>query len=444
MHANATMLAVHTKTNKTTAEMVTVSTASTTNSTEPSEDILERLNSERAMYMIPAMIWVFLLMIVGVIGNSLVVYVYRRRFKKTSSNYFILTMAIFDLIACVVGMPTEIYDLNNPYTYYSDIGCKIFRGCETFTVYGSTIVLTEIAFDRYFKICRPLMVVSLSKIKMLCVFAVFLAVCFSIAPLILYGTKRVETNVPGIFGYDCSIAQQYQKTTFQKVFYFALSGLFVSVLVILIVLYTRIWLEIRCRRQAVIGDQLTNTPNGMDARSRRRLRVKYVPSVSEDESYNNSIAIHNRSPSSTELNSTKRSTFTSTPTSSERRAKFMPLVSYNSGLKVTRTTIVLFAVTVAFVLSYLPAIVIMVIRSIVKDYEKNQTNATRVVSKIFSNFFFTNNAINPIIYSFLNVHFRRQAKKTLQKVFCCFIRKRRSPLKLDSDRVVSKDYSVKD
>lgn len=126
---------------------------------------LERLNDERAVYFIPAVLWVLTLMVVGVLGNTLVIYVYRRRFKRTSSNYFILTMAIFDLVACGVGMPTEIYDLLKPFTFSSDVGCKIFRSTEIFTIYGSVVVLVEIAFDRYFKICRPLMVVSLFKIK---------------------------------------------------------------------------------------------------------------------------------------------------------------------------------------------------------------------------------------------------------------------------------------
>ena len=93
-------------------------------------------------------------MVIGVIGNSLVVYVYRRRFKKTSSNYFILTMAVFDLFSCVIGMPTELYDLNNPLTFYSNTGCKLLRGSYTFGIFGSAIILVEIAFDRFFKICR--------------------------------------------------------------------------------------------------------------------------------------------------------------------------------------------------------------------------------------------------------------------------------------------------
>ena len=151
--------------NDTAAAAAVVTTTAAANDSESVWSILERLNDERAVYFLPAVIWVILLMVVGVVGNTLVIYVYRRRFKRTSSNYFILTMAIFDLVACLVGMPTEIYDLLKPFTFYSEFGCKLFRATENFTIYGSVVVLVEIAFDRYFKICRPLMVVSLFKIK---------------------------------------------------------------------------------------------------------------------------------------------------------------------------------------------------------------------------------------------------------------------------------------
>ncbi|XP_012935220.1 tyramine receptor Ser-2-like isoform X2 [Aplysia californica] len=432
------------------------------------EEHLEILNRQRVMYYIPAMIWVGVLMFIGVIGNSLVVYVYRRRFKKTSSNYFILTMAVFDLISCAIGMPFELYDLNNPFTFYSTAGCKILRGCVTFTIFGSAIILVEIAFDRYFKICRPLMVVSLSKIRMLCVLAVFLAFLLSVPPIILFGTTRTNTSIPNVRGHDCSIAEEYKKSTFQTAFYTTLAAIFVVILLILTVLYTRIWLEIRCRRRFVIGDQIAREADG----DNRTMRIRYVPSLSEDESCNNTVCQHHHNGSMNELQhiysnrhhqrqqshnlSSQQQqqqqrlqagipSTSSSASTGERRSKIgSSLASYASRLKVTRTTVVLFAVTVAFILSYLPSIAVMVIRSVDKDFESTQSVASLAVLKIFSNCFFINNAINPIIYSFLNINFRRQVKKTVRRVLCCFRRRRYPPQKMDSDRSTKKEFILKD
>ena len=64
---------------------------------------------------------------------------------------------------------------------------------------------------------------------------------------------------------------------------------------------------------------------------------------------------------------------------------------------------------------------------------------------IFSNSTFINNAINPIIYSFLNINFRRQAKKAFKRIFCCFRKRPRyPPQKMDSDRSTKKEYIMKD
>ncbi|ESO83654.1 hypothetical protein LOTGIDRAFT_169131 [Lottia gigantea] len=333
-------------------------------------------------------------------------------------------MAIFDLVACVVGMPTEIYDLRYPYTFYSSTGCKIFRFTETFTIYGSAIVLVEIAFDRYFKICRPLMIISLFKIKMLCFMATVLALIFSMPTALLFGITRSTTPIDGLLGYDCSIEEKYRKSTFQTVYYGALSVVFVATLLILTALYVRIWVEIKRRRNMVIGDQISSRPSEPN-QEKKKIRVTYVASGSADDGDDDSSGTVGAGGCNI------------TTCDDQKRTRFGSLANYASRIRITRTTIVLFAVTVAFVISYLPAIAIMMTRSVIKDLEKNQGIEVEVVSKFFSKFFFINNAINPIIYSFLNINFRLQTKKTVRKVFCCD--RRSTPKKGDSDRSTKRE-----
>ncbi|XP_046582528.1 orexin receptor type 2-like isoform X1 [Haliotis rubra] len=386
--------------------------------TEVDHDLLMQENDRHALQYIPVMIYVAMLMVTGVFGNGLVVYVYRRRFKKTSSNYFILTMAIFDLVACLIGMPTEIYDLRYPYAFYSSSGCKIFRFAETFSIYGSACVLLEIAFDRYFKICRPLMVISLFKIKMLCILAAVMALVLSAPAAVIFGISHPIIPNTNLMGYDCSIDKDYKNKVFQIVYYGVLMLIFVAFLLILTVLYIRIWMEIRSRQKMVIGDQISKPTE--EVHERKKMRVKYLPSVSDEDSCSNSNG----------------HTVSATQTV---RSRFASLSTYASKLHVSRTTIVLFAVTVAFLISYLPAIVIMIIRSVDKSIEETQSTTAAVTSKLFSKFFLINNAINPIIYSFLNINFRRQAKIAIKKLLCCERRRRRYPQKCDSDRSTKKE-----
>ena len=78
-------------------------------------------------------------------------------------------------------------------------------------------------------------------------------------------------------------------------------------------------------------------------------------------------------------------------------------------IRVGKTTTVLFAVTLAYILSFLPYLIVMVMRSIIKDLESSLSPLGELAYKFCVKSFFINNAINPLIYSFLNQAFRKDA-----------------------------------
>ncbi|KAL4226282.1 hypothetical protein ACF0H5_014265 [Mactra antiquata] len=374
----------------------------TTMSTVELEDILDHYNVTQALRYFPVFVFLIIIMIVGTIGNLLVLLVYCKKFRKTSSNYFIVAMAVFDLLACVIGLPTELLDLRYSYTFYNSAVCKIFRYTESVVVYGSAIILIEIAFDRYFKICRPLMMIDIRTIKVLCIVAGIVAILISIPALVLFGISRMQIPGKNIQGFDCSIEETYRKQDFSKVYYYLLGIIFVSTVIVLTALYIRIWVEIKRRQKLVIGDHvrtpdrefvpMTQTSSSLKA---KKLRVRYSAEYSDED------------------------TQQEISTRVSLRPRLQSLAEAMTRFRVSRTTVVLFAVTVAFVVSYLPAIVIMISRSVIKDLESKQTLAEQVLSKLFSKFYFLNNAINPIIYSFLNISFRRRCITLVKQMFCC-------------------------
>lgn len=388
--------------NKTIEDSTAVTLVMTTMSSEQLEDTLDQYNVTQALRYFPVFVFLIIVMIVGTIGNLLVLLVYCKRFRKTSSNYFIVAMAVFDLLACVIGLPTELYDLRYSYTFYNSAVCKIFRYTESVVVYGSAIILIEIAFDRYFKICRPLMMIELFTIKAMCIVAGVIAILISIPALVLFGISR--TPVPGenIQGFDCSIEEMYRKQAFSKIYYYLLGLVFVSTVILLTALYIRIWIEIKRRRKLVIGDHV-RTPDreivpmtqSNTTQKTKKLRVRYSSEYSDED---------------TQQEISSRVSF---------RPRLQSLAIAMTKFRVSRTTVVLFAVTVAFVISYLPGIVIMICRSAIKDLESKQTLAEQVLSKLFSKFYFLNNAINPVIYSFLNISFRRRCLALIKQMFFC-------------------------
>ncbi|CAG5128251.1 unnamed protein product [Candidula unifasciata] len=100
----------------------------------------------------PAIVYTTILMIVGTVGNILVLYVYRRHFQRSVTRMFIYALAVLDLGNCLITMPAELSILIQFTTFPSPVWCKVSRYL-TYTFNGtSSIVLITIAMDS--QICQ--------------------------------------------------------------------------------------------------------------------------------------------------------------------------------------------------------------------------------------------------------------------------------------------------
>lgn len=374
---------------------------------QKTQALLQSQSDGKALLFLPVIVFMVILMIIGVIGNAIVIYIYWFRYPSRSSNCFFITMAVFDLLACAIGMPIDIYDLRNHYTFYSAVACKLFRYVECITTYGSSIILVEIAFDRYLKICRPLEIGNQNRTKTMCVVALILAILMSIPALILFGLTHPNVEIKGlnITGSDCSIAEEYHGGSFPRIYYIILIVIFLVSFSLLAGLYIRIWVEIKRRKEMVIGDRLRHDDDIEGGKSIIK-RPEPLSSVSDDDSsaYANKKVKGN----------------TRTTSTSSYRSRMASLSEAMARMRVSRTTKIFIAVTLVFVLSYLPSIAVMVARSSYKRLETSASPVEELFLKLFSRFHFINNCINPIIYSFLNINFRKQCSKLLKSIaFCC-------------------------
>ncbi|CAI9715918.1 neuromedin-U receptor 1-like isoform X3 [Octopus vulgaris] len=354
-------------------------------------EYLEGLSAQSAKRNLPVILYLAFLMIIGIFGNSLVLYVYSYRFKRSSSVYFIISLGIFDLLACVIAIPVEIYDIQHKYTFYSPIACTLVRYCGSFVQYSSVYLLVGVAIDRYIKICYPLKMISPKKIKWMCVGAAIAGVISSSPTFLLYGIKKEKTPHPDIHGGNCSIAQKYSRTLFEMIYFLLMSATFVACVLLMIILYSLIWCTVKRRRGSVIGDSVRKTS---ETDSTKRMYYKKQTSVNSDDDNNSVFLPNNHSKSS----------------SKRLRRRMSSVSAVLKKIKVTRTTVLLFAVTLAFILSYFPSVVAMVYLKKIPKYELLYT--------FFVKFSFMNNAINPIIYSFLNVNFRTECKELLKRCYC--------------------------
>lgn len=203
-----------------------------------SEEV-QRLNDEAVETLIPAIVFICILMVIGVLGNPLVVYFYGFKLKPTPSYMFIVSLAVFDFLVCTVSMPLELVDLIRFYTFESAEACKLLRFINYLIAISSGLILIAIAVDRYRKICRPFesqITMRMAKIIIPCI--IFGSVCVSWPSFVFYTVVEVNlTEISGAIGQDCTTIRDDSYKFYITLYNGILFLLFVMAITSLTVLY---------------------------------------------------------------------------------------------------------------------------------------------------------------------------------------------------------------
>ncbi|KAH9491994.1 hypothetical protein Btru_029588 [Bulinus truncatus] len=174
---------------------------------------LDELNRETIIIMIPSIIYLIILGLVGFIGNSLVLFVYSRKFSRTPTRIFILSIASFDLITNTVVIPGEIYDLFHLWDFDKVYICKVRLFFNAFTTMVAAMVLVAVAVARYRKICKPFgWQITVTHAKVISVSMAVASLLFSVPYAIINGRQTKPAPRAGINGHECTIDDSYLNT----------------------------------------------------------------------------------------------------------------------------------------------------------------------------------------------------------------------------------------
>ena len=93
-------------------------------------------------------------------------------------------------------------------------------------------------------------------------------------------------------------------------------------------------------------------------------------------------------------------------------------------IRTLRTTGIFFAVSLAFVVSFLPYLIANVLKFSKVAFHDMHSVGEEVLYNLLVRSFFISNFINPLIYSVLNRNFRKETKKLFKLLFqklksCC-------------------------
>lgn len=171
------------------------------------DGVLRQMNDEEVTRLIPTVAFLTIIATLGIVGNGMVIHVYRTRYKISNSKLFIISVGLIDLFSCAVAIPFEIPLLLEQYTFDNVWLCKVSRFFNTLGTCSSSFILLFIAIDRYRKVCKPLArQITPKSARFLCLFSVALGLFVSWPALFVYGKKTFEFKLDGsmIVGSECS------------------------------------------------------------------------------------------------------------------------------------------------------------------------------------------------------------------------------------------------
>ncbi|XP_062596872.1 uncharacterized protein LOC134258362 [Saccostrea cucullata] len=234
----------------------TIEDGSTTVSNVSAEYLLWISNERQYEINRPSMIIHIITIIWGLIGNSLVIYVFGIRFKKSTANVFVTCLAVFDTIMCFL-LILETLDLRFP-MYSGDYPalCKMVRFIEGFIKSFSIILLICVALNRYYKICKPHKHISVEKVKKILIASFVAAMIFSWPALLFHGSETMVTHYPRITGNDCAADDKFKGSLYSAMYFIFILVIISCCIVVLLALYCFvIWTFLKRKFTAIEENQ---------------------------------------------------------------------------------------------------------------------------------------------------------------------------------------------
>lgn len=351
--------------------------------------------------------------IISIPGNTLIVLLQLKNHDKISTDYLVMTMAIFEGLYTCCLTPIRLF-VNFPNfwkTVASDALCRIEYSMLYVFPMSSAWFLGVIAIDRYFKTCKPLFTgYTTGTAKKVCLAVSFSAIAIGIPALFTYELKENS---------DCDLNQEYSKLMF-FVEFIVLSTIMIE-FGVFVFTYTSIGLALKRRHAKKVLAKLTASHANESVNTVKsgnifkRLKSKVSPlvranvnehlSVNSNKSETNDINVRTVSDiddKSSGTDNTKGSNAVSMEkhADAERRKRLLAEKALN------RTTRIMFLLTVVRVVIWTVSLTATMARRFI-----DSTAYALTVNKMSHTLPMFNCITNPVFFFVLSSKFRMDAKK---------------------------------
>ena len=142
----------------------------------------------------------------GFVGNVFVIYVVAasRNLRSSSFNFFLVNLAVCDLMVVCFCMPFTVAMIAYSDWVYGAAWCKLMNFLQGVAVISSILTLTVISRRRFYAIQQPMKALR-SKSKRgagKCIFGIYVASAVAALPLILMSSS-VSHDVSGFVWHEC-------------------------------------------------------------------------------------------------------------------------------------------------------------------------------------------------------------------------------------------------
>ena len=316
-----------------------------------------------------------LFIIAGTVGNLIVCLVAaRNRQMCVSRNVFIVNLAISDLILCLITQPLNLVRLSSqPIWSLGDVACRMTAFLPAVNVFVSTLSITAIALDR-------LTVIVYSSKQCCCNCPLRLSLyiwgqSFVLAFPMLIFSGQLEVELKDTFIFNTCVESPLVHYARLTLIYSIASTIFQYVLPIGIILFAYARICRKIRKRFVMVRRPSGQSVNMDVAD---IHVNAAAALNE------------------------HMTNCANDFSQQQDTRFKRRQS-----RIYRTYLLLVAVTVTFVISWLPLNILNILADI--DHKLLPSNLL-IIS--FCNLMVLSSAVvNPILYGWLNDNFRNEFAK---------------------------------
>lgn len=407
-----------------------------------SEELLQKYNQHITVNVV----MICLYLVIGVVGNTMVLLVYKLKLKDTSEErYFIPVLAVSDLVSSIVCSVCGIIVNYFQFTLKSELAWDFLlyiNGCVSLM---SIQLLLCIALQRYLKICKQ-KTLCLKKRRIMvglsCMFAVTfslpLAFSYDIDNLSIEG-KLIGTN-PSKINFESkagSIAYGVAASVFVIVLYSSFMFLYGKIGCTLYGhikaqnirrkiprLSKRIRLTGSLKKSKEYDVKAESVTNANKTCQEKMIKIQTTLNSLDDRNDNGQNDTEQRDAESSDnkceydinisepncVSENKIQVMNSQPKMKTKNTHNDPRIKRNQQMK-NKFTLMFMLITFVFLLCYSPVAIVLTLEGIYTDFWKNLSMSGFIAVLWICQIYVINNIVNPFIYAFLDSEFREAARQ---------------------------------